>query len=329
MMIHRWRSALTIAISAIALQAHGYETTANFPSQTVKIIVPYTAGGLTDVMGRSLASRLEKKWGETVIVDNKPGASEAVGAALLAKSAPDGLTIFIGSDASYIVNGLIKKNLTYNPDTDFEPITRLTESFGVLIVRRDLGVQTLKEFLQLAQKKPNQVTFGSEGVGSPSEFRMRILGGESGGYKMSHIPYNGMNPIMTDLLGGRVDSAWMPAHLAKPQVDAGKVIAIAVNIPERTWMFPNVPTMNEQGYINANMTFKMMLAAPAGTPKQIIEKIARDVREIMKDPVFYEQIIKPIGGIVIADTPEQFRAYIKKTKPFLANVVNEAKFDIQ
>ncbi len=329
MIIRRWRSALAIVIFAMAFQAYGTETAANFPSQMVKIIVPYTAGGLTDVMGRALASRLEQKWGETVIVDNKPGASESVGAALLAKSAADGLTIFIGSDAPFIVNGLLKKNLTYNPDTDFEPITRLTESFGVLIVRPSLGVKTLKEFLELAQRKPNQVTFGSEGVGSPSEFRMRILGGESGGYKMSHIPYNGMNPIMTDLLGGRIDSAWMPAHLAKPQVDAGKVIPIAVNIPERTWMFPSVPTMNEQGYVNANMTFKMMLAAPAGTPKPIIDKIALDVREIMKDPDFYEQVIKPIGGIVIADTPEQFTAYIKKTKPFLANVVKEAKFDTQ
>lgn len=330
MSIRKWKLALAFLLTSASLiaQAQGNEA-ATYPSGTVKIVVPYTPGGLTDILGRALASQLEKKWGKSVIVENKPGASEAVGASTVARSKPDGLTLFIGSDAAYVVNGLLKKNLTYNPDKDLEPITRLSEGFAVLLIRPDLGVKTLKEFLTLVQKNPGKLTFGSEAVGSASEFRMRILGDESGGYKMNHIPYNGMSAIMSDLLGGRVDSSWMPSHLAKPQVEAGKLIPVAVNIPERTWMFPDVPTLNESGYVNANVTFKMMMSAPAGTPKAIIDKIATDVRSIMKDPAFYEKSVKPLGQIVIADTPEQFKQYIQKTKATLSKVVKEANFNIE
>ena len=330
--IRKWSAALACMLTAfVGFPAHaqGSGVAAGYPSGPVKIIVPYTPGGLTDILGRAIAAQLEKKWGKPVIVENKPGASEAVGATTLARSKPDGLTLFIGSDAAYIVNGLLKKNLTYDPNKDFEPIIRLSEGFGVLLVRPDLGVKNLKEFLALVQKNPGKITFGSEAVGSASEFRMRILGDESGGYKMNHIPYNGMSAIMSDLLGGRVDSSWMPSHLAKPQVESGKLIPIAVNIPERTWMFPDVPTMNEVGFKNANVTFKMMMSAPAGTPKPIVDKISKDVREIMKDPAFYEKSIKPLGQIVIADTPEQFKEYIQKTKATLAKVIKDANINIQ
>lgn len=330
MNIQKWKLALVCLFSSMAFFAQAQSSeVANYPSGTVKIVVPYTPGGLTDILGRAIAAQLEKKWGKPVIVENRPGASEAVGAATVTRSKPDGLTLFIGSDAAYVVNGLLKKSLTYNPDKDFEPITRLSEGFAVLLVRPDLGVKTLKDFLTLVQKNPGKLTFGSEAVGSASEFRMRILGDESGGYKMNHIPYNGMSAIMSDLLGGRVDSSWMPSHLAKPQIEAGKLIPIAVNIPQRTWMFPDVPTLNESGYVNANVTFKMMMSAPAGTPKAIVDKIATDVRAIMKDPEFYEKSIKPLGQIVIADSPEQFRQYIQKTKASLSKVVKEANFNIE
>jgi tripartite-type tricarboxylate transporter receptor subunit TctC len=121
----------------------------------------------------------------------------------------------------------------------------------------------------------------------------------------------------------------MPSHLAKPQIEAQKLIPIAVNIPQRTWMFPDVPTLNESGYVNANVTFKMMMSAPAGTPKPIIDKIATDVRTFMTDPEFHEKSIKPLGQIVIVDTPEQFKQYIQKTKATLEKVVKEAKFNVE
>lgn len=313
----------------IAVASQAQVTPGAYPSGPVKIVVPYTPGGITDVVGRALANRLEQKWGKPVIVENKPGASEAVGASYAAKSKPDGLTLFIGSDAAFLVNGLLKKNLTYNPEKDFEPIIRIAEGFAFLVIRPDVQARTLKEFLAIAQKNPGQVTFGSEAVGSPSEFRMRILGGLTGGYKMNHIPYNGMNPIIADMLGGRVDSAWLPPHLAKPQIEAKTLIPLATNGSKRNWMFPEVPTMIEQGLEGGDLSFKMMLAAPAGTPKGIINTIARDVDAILKDPEFDKKFVYSNGYTVLAGSPKDFQDYLDKTRPILARVVKEAGFTPQ
>ena len=320
-------AASLLMSTAVVVQAQG--NSAGYPSGPVKLVVPYTPGGITDVVGRALANQLEQKWGKPVIVENKPGASEAVGASYATKSKPDGLTLFIGSDAAFLVNGLLKKSLTYNPEKDFEPIIRIAEGFAFLVVRPGVQARTLKELLALAQQNPGQVTFGSEAVGSPSEFRMRILGGLTGGYKMNHIPYNGMNPIIADMLGGRVDSAWLPPHLAKPQIEAKALIPIATNGSKRTWMFPEVPTMVEQGLEGGDLSFKMMLAAPAGTPKAIVDTIARDVDAILKDPEFDKKFIYGNGYTVLAGTPKDFQDYLDKTRPVLARVVKEAGFTPQ
>ena len=300
-----------------------------YPTQIVKIVVPYTPGGITDLLGRALASRLEKKWGQSVVVENKSGGSEAVGAAYVAKSKPDGHTIFIASDAAFLVNPLLKKGLNYNPETDFEPVLRLAEGYAFLVVRPDLKIGTLKELLDKAQKNPGQVTYGSEAVGSPAEFRMRILGGLTGGYKMNHIPYNGMVPIISDMLGGRVDSAWLPPHLARPQIEAKALLPLATNGTRRNWMFPEVPTSTELGFDQTDLSFKMMLVAPASTPKPIVEKIANDVREVMQMPDFNEKYVHFNGYTNIPSSPKEFQDYLTKMRPFLKQVVKDAGFEPQ
>jgi len=305
------------------------EPVTNYPTQIVKIVVPYTPGGITDLLGRALASRLEKKWGQSVVVENKSGGSEAIGAAYVAKSKPDGYTIFIASDAAFLVNPLLKKGLNYNPETDFEPIMRLAEGLAFLVVRPDLNIRSLKDLLAMAQAKPGQVTFGSEAVGSPSEFRMRLLGGLTGGYKMNHIPYNGMVPIISDMLGGRVDSAWLPPHLARPQIEAKTLLPLATNGTKRNWMFPEVPTLTELGFNQTDLSFKMMLVAPAGTPKPIVDKIARDVLEVMQTPDFNEKYVRFNGYTGIASSPQEFQEYLVRTRPFLKQVVKDAGFEPQ
>ena len=324
--------SLSLVLAALSLSAAALaaETVNHYPSQMVKIVVPYTPGGISDLMGRTLASYLEKKWGQTVVVENKPGASEGIGAAYVAKSKPDGYTILLASDTAYLVNPLLKKGLNYNPETDLEPITRMAEGYMTFfVVRSDLGVRTVKELLNLVQQKPGQITYGSQAVGSPTELSMRILGGMTGGYKMNHIPYNGMGPIITDMLGGRVDSSWLPTHLAKQQIEAKTMIPLATNGNKRNWMFPEVPTLTELGYGDASLTFKIMLAAPTGTPKAIIEKIARDVREIVKDPDFDEKHIHANGYMAIVDSPQEFQDYLNKARPFLKQVVKDAGLEAQ
>lgn len=320
--------ALATALST-AHTTQAAEPATIYPTQVVKIVVPYTPGGITDLLGRALASRLEKKWGQSVVVENKSGGSEAIGAAYVAKSKPDGYTIFIASDAAFIVNPLLKKGLNYNPETDFEPIMRLAEGLAFLVVRPDLNIRSLKDLLAQAQAKPGQVTYGSEAVGSPSEFRMRILGGLTGGYKMNHIPYNGMVPIISDMLGGRVDSAWLPPHLARPQIEAKTLLPLATNGTKRNWMFPEVPTLTELGFNQTDLSFKMMLVAPAGTPKPIVDKIARDVLEVMQAPDFNEKYVRFNGYTGIASSPQEFQEYLVKTRPYLKQVVKDAGFEPQ
>ena len=326
------RLLLLIAVATALSTAHttqAAEPVTNYPTQVVKIVVPYTPGGITDLLGRALASRLEKKWGQSVVVENKSGGSEAIGAAYVAKSKPDGYTIFIASDAAFLVNPLLKKGLSYNPETDFEPIMRLAEGLAFLVVRPDLNIRSLKELLAMAQAKPGQVTYGSEAVGSPSEFRMRLLGGLTGGYKMNHIPYNGMVPIISDMLGGRVDSAWLPPHLARPQIEAKALLPLATNGTKRNWMFPEVPTLTELGFNQTDLSFKMMLVAPAGTPKPIVDKIARDVLEVMQTPDFNEKYVRFNGYTGIASSPQEFQEYLVRTRPFLKQVVKDAGFEPQ
>ena len=321
-----------IAVATALSTAHttqAAEPVTNYPTQVVKIVVPYTPGGITDLLGRALASRLEKKWGQCVCVGDKSGGSEAIGAAYVAKSKPDGYTIFIASDAAFLVNPLLKKGLNYNPETDFEPIMRLAEGLAFLVVRPDLNIRSLKELLAMAQAKPGQVTFGSEAVGSPSEFRMRLLGGLTGGYKMNHIPYNGMVPIISDMLGGRVDSAWLPPHLARPQIEAKALLPLATNGTKRNWMFPEVPTLTELGFNQTDLSFQMMLVAPAGTPKPIVDKIARDVLEVMQTPDFNEKYVRFNGYTGIASSPQEFQEYLVRTRPFLKQVVKDAGFEPQ
>ena len=325
----RFKSLFAAAIITFSALSQAAEPVTNYPTQVVKIVVPYTPGGITDLLGRALASRLEKKWGQSVVVENKSGGSEAIGAAYVAKSKPDGYTIFIASDAAFLVNPLLKKGLSYNPETDFEPIMRLAEGLAFLVVRPDLNIRSLKELLAMAQAKPGQVTYGSEAVGSPSEFRMRLLGGLTGGYKMNHIPYNGMVPIISDMLGGRVDSAWLPPHLARPQIEAKALLPLATNGTKRNWMFPEVPTLTELGFNQTDLSFKMMLVAPAGTPKPIVDKIARDVLEVMQTPDFNEKYVRFNGYTGIASSPKEFQEYLVKTRPFLKQMVKDAGFEPQ
>lgn len=295
-----------------------------YPTQTVKIVIPYSPGGTTDLVARALAENLSKKWEKPVIIENKPGGGEAIAASLVASSKPDGYTLLLASDAAYVVNGLTRKDLQYNAATDLLPIIRLTEGIGVLVVNPKLEVKTVKDLMTLAQKKPGEVTYGSESIGSPSEFRMRIIGNATGGYKFNHIPYKGSAAVLADILGGRLDSAWLPPHLVKANLDSKLFIPIAVTGSQRNAMFPNIATLQEQGFTGADISFKMMVSAPKGTPQSIVNKIASDMAAVMKDESFEKKYIRDIGYTVIADTPVAFNAYLDSTRIQFAKLVKEA-----
>ena len=311
--------AMLSVVSTFAVQA---ET--NYPTKAVKIVIPYSPGGITDLVARALSESLTKKWGQPVIVENKPGGSESIAAAAVAASPPDGSTILLASDAAYVINALTMKNLPYKP-ADLSPVIQLAEGFGVLVVNTQTGVDSISEFLTLANKKPGEVTYGSEAIGSPSEFRMRILGEAAGGYKLNHIPYKGSGAVTVDLLGGRLDSAWLPPHLAKTSLESKAIKAIAITGPTQSDMFPGVKTAKEQGYgaVDA-VSFKMMLAVSKGTPQPIIDKIATDVASIIKDPSFDERYIQANGYTVTGGTPADFAAYLTQAQGIFSKLVQDS-----
>lgn len=315
--------AAMLAAAPFASAADGY------PAQPVKIVIPYSPGGITDVVARGLSDGLSKKWGQPVIVENRPGGSESIAAAAVAASKPDGHTILLASDAAYIINALTKKDLSYKP-SDLSPVIQLAEGFGVLVVNTKVGVDSIDELLALANSKPDEVTYGSEAIGSPSEFRMRILGDAAGGYKFNHIPYKGSGAVTVDLMGGRLDSAWLPPHLAKTSLESKEIKAIAITGPEQSDMFPGVTTAREQGYGGVDaVSFKMMLSVAKGTPQPIIEKIAKDVAEIIEEPEFEQRYFKANGYSVISGTPADFSAYLEKAQGILGKLVEDSGLAIQ
>lgn len=311
--------AMLSVVSTFAVRA---ET--SYPTKAVKIVIPYSPGGITDLVARALSESLTKKWGQPVVVENKPGGSESIAAAMVAASPPDGSTILLASDAAYVINALTMKNLPYDP-ADLSPVIQLAEGFGVLVVNTQTGANSISEFLALANEKPGEVTYGSEAIGSPSEFRMRILGEAAGGYKLNHIPYKGSGAVTVDLLGGRLDSAWLPPHLAKTSLESKAIKAIAITGPTESDMFPGVKTAKEQGYGAVDVvSFKMMLTVSKGTPQPIIDKIASDVASIIKDPAFDERYIKANGYTVTGGTPADFAAYLKHAQGIFSKLVQDA-----
>lgn len=294
-------------------------TAQNYPSQAVNLVVPYTPGGIVDVFARAMGASLEKN-GQSVVIENKPGASEAIAAASVARSAPDGYTLFIGSDAAFIVNEL-RGPTQYHIDTDFDLIMRLAEGFAFLVVRPGLNISSLDELINMAKTGTNPVTFGSEAVGSTTEFRMRQIASQSPGAKLEHIPYKGIAAVIQDLLGGRIDCAWLPPHLAKPLIDSGKVVAVATYGNKRNWMYPNIKTLQEYGYKDADLAFKMMLAAPKGTPPDVLTSIRQDIQNLLNDEKFVQQALTINGYAPIGGGATEFQDYIQNSRKLIKNMM--------
>lgn len=298
---------------------------ADFPTQAVRIVIPYSPGGITDLVSRALAERLSKQWEKPVIVENKPGGGEVIAATTVATSKPDGHTILLASDLTFITNGLMRNDLPYNADTDFEPVLRLAEGVGLLVVNPALGVKSVGELMKLSQDKPGEITYGSSGRGSEAEFRMRILGAASGGYQFNHIPYKGSGDVLIDFLAGRLNSAWLPPHLTIANRGSKNVVPIGITGATRSALFPDVPTLQEQGYRGVEVaSFRMMLATAKGTPKAVVDQIAEDVAAIIKEPAFNEKYLKANGYTLIADDPERFKQYLVQVRPIFADLVKKA-----
>jgi tripartite-type tricarboxylate transporter receptor subunit TctC len=294
------------ALALLALPACGQDA---WPARPVKLIVPSSAGGGTDLYARLLGQALGEALKQQFIVDNRPGASGNIGAEAAARSAPDGYTFLVSANPSLTVNPSLFKKLPYDAEKDFAPVARGVIAPQVICVHPSLEVKTLRELIALGKREPGKIAFASAGTGSPTYLGVRMLE-EISGARFVHVPYKGVGQAYKDLLGGDIKFMFPDVASVLPHIRSGKVLALAVN--QRTDLLPGVPTLAEAGFpIEVFTSFSVV--APAGTPRAIVERMSAEIGKAMKSPALGEKL-QAQALVPVFDTPEQFSADMKKER---------------
>jgi tripartite-type tricarboxylate transporter receptor subunit TctC len=280
-----------------------------YPNKPIRIVVPYTAGGPADLLVRGLAQKLSDKWGQPVIVDNKPGANEIVAAESVAKAPPDGYTFLLASDAVFTLNSSLYSKLPYDPVKDFAPVSKLVTANLMLVTRPDFPANSVKELIAYAKANPGKLSYGSVGAGGVNHLAMAWFNSQNG-LQMEHIPYKGLVQALQDVITGRIDVMFAVIGGALPFVQSSKVKALAVSGKARSGVVPNVPTFAEAGYPTFDASFYFALAAPAGTPRDIVNRFATEASQIVNTAEFREKYLTVLGFEPVGDTPDQFAAFL-------------------
>lgn len=299
---------------------------AEFPDRTVRIVVPFDAGGTIDITARHLASLLNAKWNVPVIIENRPGAGNTVGANAVARSAPDGYTLLF-ANTSVSVNPSLFKSLPYNTERDLAPIVFLSYSPNVLLAQKGLGVGTLGELLALAKSRANPLTFGSVGRGSFHHVSMELFKSEAK-VDLLHIPYRGVAPAMVAFLRGDVDLYSSDLPGAVPRIRSGEVRALAVTSAKRLRTLPDVPSMAEAGLPRYDMAGYVGIMTTGGTPPEIVEKLNKAFNEAIADPEFSTRFAD-LGYEMTGGTVQEFADFLKKDIARYARVLKEAGIEPQ
>lgn len=296
-----------------------------YPSKPIRMVVPYPAGGGTDTIARAIGAQLNQAWGMPVVVENKPGASGIPGNDLVAKSAPDGYTLLIGITAMIQTPALYAK-LPYDVLKDFSPVSQLVMSSDLFMVPRDVPAKTLQEFVALVKANPGKYNYGSYGNGTSSHMHGELLKMKAG-VDLAHIPYKGSGPLMTDVMGGQLTSAFVDAAAANPHLRSDKFRVLAITGMQRHPALPDIPTFAESGYsgFEANGWFGAFVAA--GTPKPIVDKLSAEIRKIIRTPELNSRLtsmgLRPVGG-----TPEELAAVMVRDLPRWTRIVKDARISM-
>jgi tripartite-type tricarboxylate transporter receptor subunit TctC len=316
--------AAGLVLALAALPGHAY---AAYPDKPVKLVVPYPPGGATDIIGRVLAQKLTEALGQQVFVDNRGGAGGNIGAASVAKSAPDGYTLLMAAVTSHsIIQTLERKIINYNLEKDFAPITMAGSVPLVFVVHPSVPVKNIKELIAYAKSKPGELTYASSGPGAPQRMGAELFQ-RLAGVKMVHVPYKGSGPAMNDLVGGHVLTMVETVPAAQAFVKAGKLRALAVTTPQRIPMLPEVPTADEQGLEGFSVSSMFGVLAPAHTPKPIVDRLNAELVKILQQPDVKEELLKQ-GAFAISTTPEQTAERIRKEISMWAKVIEEQKITV-
>jgi tripartite-type tricarboxylate transporter receptor subunit TctC len=298
------RLAAGLAMCVIAAAAAAQ----NYPHKTIRMIVPFPAGGPTDVIARMVGQKLTESTGQAVVIDNRGGSGGNIGADIVAKSAPDGYTLLMAI-VSHAINPSLYSKLPYDPVKDFAPITRAGAATIVFVAAPALGVKSIKDLIALAKARPREINFGSPGSGTPNHLAGELLK-TTAGIDLIHIPYKGAAPAVADLLGGQVNTVFVSLPAALPHIKAGKLVGLGVTSPGRSAVAPELPTFAEAGLGGYALENWYGALAPARTPRDVIMKLNFEIVKALQLAEVKERLASQ-GFETITSTPEEFAAYLK------------------
>ncbi|WP_263772940.1 Bug family tripartite tricarboxylate transporter substrate binding protein [Propionivibrio soli] len=321
------RTAMTVLFASLAIASGSTLAQADYPNKPIRLIVPFPAGGGTDIFARVISNKLSERLKWVVIVDNKPGAGGNIGVDAAAKSPADGYTIVLGQTSNLAINPTLYKKLPYDPLKDLVPIVLVADSPLTLVVPAQSSYKTIKEFVAAAKQKPGDISLGSPGNGTVAHLTIEMFQSASG-TKYQHIPYKGAAQAITDLMGGSTDSYMSSVTTAIGHIKGGKLRALAVTGKKRVDSMPDVPTIDEAGYQGFDASTWFGLLAPAGTPPAIVERINTEVNKILVLPDVKEKIAVEGGG-PLGGTSQDFARFLATELPKWARLVKEsgAKID--
>ena len=324
MKLNRWLSA----VAAVITIASGAAYAQTYPNKPIKLVVPFPAGGTTDILARAVGAELTKAWGQQVIIDNRPGAGGNVGSEIVAKSAPDGYTLLMGTVGTHGINQALYPKLPYDPIKDFAPVTLVAAVPNVLVVNTAFAdknkITDVKSFTAYVKANPGKLNMASSGNGTSIHLAGELFKTMTGA-NMQHIPYRGSSPAITDLIGGQADLMFDNLPSSLPFIKAGKLRALGLTGSKPSAALPGVPTIAQAGGELANFEASSWfgILAPAGTPKDTVDKLQQEIAKALASPAMKEKLIAQ-GADPVGNTPEQFAAHIDAETKKWAKVVKDS-----
>jgi tripartite-type tricarboxylate transporter receptor subunit TctC len=324
--ITRAAGALAMACSVLVAPAL-HAAVATYPSKPIRLIVPFAPGGGNDTVARTVAQRLSSALGQPVVVDNRPGAGGVLGAELAAKAPADGYTLFLGGVGSHAINPNLQRNMPYDPLRDFAPVSLIAAAPLIIVVHPSLPVKSVPDLIALAKSKPGALNYASNGNGSSSHLAAAMFESMTG-TRMVHVPYKGLSPALQDLVTGQVQLMFSSVVGILPQVNAGKLRAIAVTSTNRLPLVPDLPTVAESGVPQYQSSSWYGILAPAGTPRDVVERLNSEIVRAVRDPEV-QKVLASDGAVPIGSTPDEFAAHIRGELERLGKVIREARIEPQ
>jgi len=318
----RRRTTLLLAAAALGVLGQTHAQPAAYPTRPVRLVVPFPAGGTTDILARAVGQKLTEAWGQPVVIDNRPGAAGNIGSELVAKSAPDGYTLLMGTVGTHAINASLYARMPYDHVKDFVPVILVAGVPNVLVVNPAVPVNSVQDLIAYAKANPGKLNFASSGSGTSIHLAGELFK-TMAGVQMTHIPYKGSSPALQDLAGGQVQLMFDNLPSALALIKGGKLRAVAVTSTTRAAAIPDVPTVAESGLPGFEASSWFGILAPAGTPAPIVAKINGDVAKWLASPEAKEKLLSQ-GANAVGGTPEDFAKHIHAETAKWAKVVKES-----